>query len=387
MRDRVYLDWNATTPLRPEARAAMAAAFDISGNPSSVHSEGRAARKLIEDARGAVAAAIGADPRNVVFTSGGTEANALALTPGLRKGSGDPVQRLSVSAIEHPSVLAGGRFAQGAIEIAPVLPSGVIDLESLAAVLASGPPALVSVMLANNETGAIQPISQVAALVHEAGGVLHVDAVQAFLKIPINIKALGADILTVSAHKVGGPKGVGAVVVADGLEGLRAQVRGGGQEQGRRAGTENVAGIAGFGAAVRAAADSMDADVAWMKTLQVRLEDGLKDNRGTVIFSDTAPRLPNTTLVSAPGLKAETAVIGFDLEGIAVSSGSACSSGKVQPSHVLQAMKADPALLRGAIRLSLGWDSTEADIDRCLEAWRKLSGVLGKAHAIGLERF
>ena len=387
MRDRVYLDLNATTPLRPEARAAMAAAFDISGNPSSVHSEGRAARKLIEDARGAVAAAIGADPRNVVFTSGGTEANALALTPGLRKGSGEPVQRLIVSAIEHPSVLAGGRFAQGAIEIAPVLPSGVIDLESLAAVLASGPPALVSVMLANNETGAIQPISQVAALVHEAGGVLHVDAVQAFLKIPINIKALGADILTVSAHKVGGPKGVGAVVVADGLEGLRAQVRGGGQEQGRRAGTENVAGIAGFGAAVRAAADSMDADVAWMKTLQVRLEDGLKDNRGTVIFSDTAPRLPNTTLVSAPGLKAETAVIGFDLEGIAVSSGSACSSGKVQPSHVLQAMKADPALLRGAIRLSLGWDSTEADIDRCLEAWRKLSGVLGKAHAIGLERF
>ena len=387
MRDRVYLDWNATTPLRPEARSAMEAAFNISGNPSSVHSEGRAARKLIEDARGAVAAAIGADPRNVVFTSGGTEANALALTPGLRKGSGEPVQRLIVSAIEHPSVLAGGRFAQGAIEIAPVLPSGVIDLESLAAVLASGPPALVSVMLANNETGAIQPISQVAALVHEAGGVLHVDAVQAFLKIPINIKALGADILTVSAHKVGGPKGVGAVVVADGLEGLRAQVRGGGQEQGRRAGTENVAGIAGFGAAVRAAADSMDADVAWMKTLQVRLEDGLKDNRGTVIFSDTAPRLPNTTLVSAPGLKAETAVIGFDLEGIAVSSGSACSSGKVQPSHVLQAMKADPALLRGAIRLSLGWDSTEADIDRCLEAWRKLSGVLGKAHAIGLERF
>lgn len=387
MRDRVYLDWNATTPLRPEARAAMAAAFDISGNPSSVHSEGRAARKLIEDARAAVAAALGADSRNVVFTSGGTEANALALTPGLRKGGGEPEQRLIVSAIEHPSVLAGGRFARGAIEIAPVLPSGVIDLENLAAVLASGPPALVSVMLANNETGAIQPIPQVAALVHEAGGVLHVDAVQAFLKIPINIKALGADILTVSAHKVGGPKGVGAVVVADGLEGLHAQMRGGGQEQGRRAGTENVAGIAGFGAAVRAATGSMDADAVRMKALQMRLEDGLRDNRGTVIFSDNAPRLPNTTLVSALGLKAETAVIGFDLEGIAVSSGSACSSGKVQPSHVLQAMKADPALLRGAIRLSLGWDSTEADIDRCLEAWRKLSGVLGKAHAIGLERF
>lgn len=387
MRDRVYLDWNATTPLRPEARAAMAAAFDVSGNPSSVHSEGRAARKLIEDARGAVAAAAAADPRNVVFTSGGTEANALALVPGLHRSPGGQVQRLIVSAVEHPSVLAGGRFARGAIEIAPVLPSGMIDLESLATMLASAPPALVSVMLANNETGAIQPIPEVAALVRESGGVLHVDAVQAFLKIPISIKAIGADILSVSAHKVGGPKGVGAVVVAAGLEGLHAQVRGGGQEQGRRAGTENVSGIAGFGAAVRAAAGSMAAETVRMKALQMRLEDGLRDHRDAVIFSNEAPRLPNTTLVSAPGLKAETVVIGFDLEGIAVSSGSACSSGKVQPSHVLEAMKVDPALLRGAIRLSLGWDSTEADIDRCLEAWRKLSGVLGKAHAIGLERF
>ena len=387
MRDRVYLDWNATTPLRPEARAAMAAAFDVSGNPSSVHSEGRAARKLIEDARGAVAAAPAADPRNVVFTSGGTEANALALVPGLHRSPGGQVQRLIVSAVEHPSVLAGGRFARGAIEIAPVLPSGMIDLESLATMLASAPPALVSVMLANNETGAIQPIPEVAALVRESGGVLHVDAVQAFLKIPISIKAIGADILSVSAHKVGGPKGVGAVVVAAGLEGLHAQVRGGGQEQGRRAGTENVSGIAGFGAAVRAAAGSMAAETVRMKALQMRLEDGLRDHRDAVIFSNEAPRLPNTTLVSAPGLKAETVVIGFDLEGIAVSSGSACSSGKVQPSHVLEAMKVDPALLRGAIRLSLGWDSTEADIDRCLEAWRKLSGVLGKAHAIGLERF
>ncbi len=387
MRDRVYLDWNATTPLRPEARAAMAAAFDVSGNPSSVHSEGRAARKLIEDARTAVATAVGADLRNVVFTSGGTEANALALAPGLLRGGGQPVQRLIVSAIEHPSVLAGGRFAQGEVQIASVLPSGVIDLASLAAMLANGSPALVSVMAANNETGAIQPVPQVAALVHEAGCLLHVDAVQALSKIPINIRDLGADILTVSAHKVGGPKGVGAVVVADGLAGLHAQVRGGGQEQGRRAGTENVAGIAGFGAAVRAATASMEADVARMKALQARLEAGLRNQPGTVIFADTVSRLPNTTLVSAPGLKAETAVIGFDLERIALSSGSACSSGKVQPSHVLQAMKADPGLLKGAIRLSLGWETTEADIDRCLEAWIKLSGVLGKAHAIGLERF
>jgi len=387
MRDRVYLDWNATTPLRPEARSAMEAAFNISGNPSSVHSEGRAARKLIEDARSAIAAAVGADQRNIVFTSGGTEANALALGPGLCRAGGEPVQRLIVSAIEHPSVLAGGRFAQGAIQVAPVLPSGVFDLTSLAGLLESGPPALVSVMLANNETGAIQPIPEVAALVHGAGGVLHVDAVQAFSKMPINIKALGADILTVSAHKVGGPKGIGAVVASAGIEGLHALIRGGGQEQGRRAGTENVAGIAGFGAAVRAAIGAMDVDAPRMKALQERLEIGLRNHPGTVIFSDAVSRLPDTTLVSAPGLKAETAVIGFDLEGIAVSSGSACSSGKVQPSHVLQAMKADPALLQGAIRLSLGWDTTEADIDRCLEAWIKLSGVLRKATAIGLEQF
>lgn len=387
MRKRVYLDWNATTPLRPEARAAMAAAFDVGGNPSSVHSEGRAARRLIEDARAAVAEAVGADLRNIIFTSGGTEANALALAPGLRKGGGEPAWRLIVSAIEHPSVLAGGRFGEGLVEIAPVLPSGVIDLDGVAGLLASGSPALVSVMLANNETGAIQPVSEVAALVHEAGGLLHVDAVQALAKMPININALGADILTVSAHKIGGPKGIGAVAVAPGLEGLHALVRGGGQEQGRRGGTENVGGIAGFGAAVRAATAAMDGDTARMRSLQARLERGLREHPGTVIFSDSASRLPNTTLVSAPGLKAETAVIGFDLEGIAVSSGSACSSGKVQPSHVLQAMKADPALLQGAIRLSLGWDTTEADIDRCLEAWIKLSGVLRRATAIGLEQF
>ena len=297
------------------------------------------------------------------------------------------MERLIVSAVEHPSVLAGGRFDRGVIETAPVLPSGVIDLKRLADLLAGRPPALVSVMLANNETGAIQPVPEVAALVHEAGGLLHVDAIQALSKISTNISVLDADILTVSAHKVGGPKGVGALIVADGLYGLQAQFRGGGQEQGRRAGTENVAGIAGFGAALRAAMASADANAVRMKALQARLETGLMEEPQSVIFSSSVPRLPNTTLVSMPGMKAETAVIGFDLEGVAVSSGSACSSGKVQPSHVLQAMNADPALISGAIRLSLGWDSTEADVDRCLEAWRKLSGVLGKAHAIGLERF
>jgi cysteine desulfurase len=263
--------------------------------------------------------------------------------------------------------------------------SGVIDLDALAALLADNRPALVSVLLANNETGAIQPVREVAELVHEAGGVLHVDAVQALSKMPIDIKAIGADILTISAHKIGGPKGVGAMIVGDTLSGLEALIRGG-QEQGRRAGTENVPGITGFGAAVSAAIASMEAVAARVR-LQARLEKGLRSHPGTVIFSDSVPRLPNTTLMSARGLKAETTVIGFDLAGIAVSSGSACSSGKVQPSHVLQAMNADPALLQGAIRLSLGWDTTEADIDRCLEAWIKLSSVLGKASATGLEQF
>jgi cysteine desulfurase len=387
-RRRTYLDWNATAPLRGEARAAMAAAFDVFGNPSSVHSEGRAARKLMEEARVAVAAALGADARNVVFTSGGTEANALALVPGLRRaGEAPPVRRLIVSAIEHPSVLAGGRFAPGEVAILPARPSGVVDLDALAGLVGARPSALVSVMLANNETGAIQPVAEVAALVHEAGGLLHVDAVQALGKISFNIKDLKADIVSVSGHKVGGPKGIGAVVLADGLNGLAPLLRGGGQEQGRRAGTENILGIVGFGAAAKAAMAALPEAAERMKALQARLETGLRKVSAVTIFSDSTARLPNTTLASAPGLKAETAVIGFDLEGIAVSSGSACSSGKVQPSHVLQAMGADPALIRGAIRLSLGWETKEADIDCCLEAWRKLSGVLGKTRAVGLEQF
>lgn len=387
MRERTYLDWNATAPLRGEARAAMAAAFDVFGNPSSIHTEGRAARRLMEDARAAVAAAMGADARNVVFTSGGTEANVLALAPGLRNAGRGPAVRLIVSAVEHLSVLAGGRFAPEEVALLPVRPSGIVNLDALAALLKASPPALVSVMLANNETGAIQPIAEVAALVHEAGGLLHVDAVQALGKIPFNIKGLQVDIISVSGHKVGGPKGIGALVLADGIGGLAPLQRGGGQEQGRRAGTENILGIAGFGAAVTAAITTLPQTAARVEALRERLETGLRAVSGVAIFSDEAPRLPNTTLVALPGLKAETAVIGFDLEGVAVSSGSACSSGKVQPSHVLEAMGADPALIRGAIRLSLGWETTEADIDRCLEAWRKLSGVLGKTCAVGLEQF
>ena len=386
--DRVYLDWNATTPLRPEARAAMAAAWDLSGNPSSVHAEGRASRRLVEDARAGIAEAVGADARNVVFTSGGTEANSLALTPGLRRNSGLPINRLIVAAIEHASVLTGGRFPREAIEVLGVTQSGVVDLDHLREILADGPPALVSVMSANNETGALQPIAEVADIVHAAGGLLHVDAVQVLGKISFNIKEMKGDLISISAHKIGGPKGIGALVLADGLNGLEASIRGGGQEQGRRAGTENVLGIAGFGAAAKAAMASLHDDIGRVESLRKRLETGLRQTRGVFVFCENTPRLPNTTLFTAPGLKAETAVIGFDLEGIAVSSGSACSSGKVQPSHVLEAMGFGPELAKGAVRLSLGWSTTEADIDCGLKAWRKLASALLKGYdETELERF
>jgi cysteine desulfurase len=377
--ERVYLDWNATTPLRAEARVAMEAAFELAGNPSSIHLEGRAARKLIEDARQRVAAALSAEPRNIVFTSGGTEANALALQPGLAGASGEPLQRLVVSAIEHVSVLSGGQFfSREQIEFAPVTLNGVVDLDALRVLLAGQPPALVAIMFANNETGVIQPIREVAAIVHEAGGLLHVDAVQAFGKILIDVRALGADLVSVSAHKLGGPKGVGALALASDQLNFAPVLRGGGQERNRRAGTENVAGITGFGAAVEAALPSLASETHRSTHLRNRLEAGLTSLGDVVVFGAQTLRLPNTTLFAAPGVRAETAVIGFDLEGIAVSSGSACSSGKVTPSHVLNAMQVRSELVQGAIRLSTGYLTSEADIERCLEAWRKLRGVLGK---------
>jgi cysteine desulfurase len=378
MTGRVYLDWNATTPLRAEARQAMSEALDLNGNASSVHAEGREARKWIEGARAAIANAVGAQPRNVIFTSGGTEANALALSPALRRGTGAVVERLVVSAIEHASVLAGGRFSQTAVVTTGVTPAGVIDLDRLRELLGDGPPALVSIMLANNETGAIQPVAAAAEIVHAAGGLLHVDAIQGFGKIPVGMKELGADLLTLSAHKIGGPKGVGALVLAEGLAGLEPLLRGGGQELSRRAGTENVAGIAGFGAAATAALAGLPGEAGHIEELRARLEGGLRQTAGVIVFSDSTQRLPNTTLFTVPGLKAETAVIGFDLAGIAVSSGSACSSGKVQPSHVLEAMGFDRETAQGAVRLSMGWSTRDTEVDRCLEAWRKLADNLLK---------
>lgn len=375
---RVYLDWNATAPMRPQAKAAMMQAMDLQGNPSSVHAEGRAARKIIEDARANVAKALGARSADVVFTSGGTEANALALMPGLRR-NGDVATRLIVSAVEHSSVRSGGQFPVEDVQIAPVTPSGVVDLERLQSLLAKGEPALVSVMLANNETGAIQPIPEIAELVHAAHGILHVDAVQGFGKINIDINALNADLLSVSAHKIGGAKGTGALILTERLAGFEPLIAAGGQEKGRRGGTENLPGIAAFGAAVAAHLDTGTAAMARMQKLRTKLETGLRAvTPGMIIFSGDVPRLPNTVLFSAPGMKAETAVIAFDLEGMAVSSGSACSSGKVHASPVLTAMGVDPALGQGAVRLSLGWDTTEAEVQYLLEAWISLSNVLVK---------
>jgi cysteine desulfurase len=250
------------------------------------------------------------------------------------------------------------------------------------------PPALVSIMLANNETGAVQPVAAAGEIVHSAGGLLHVDAIQAFGKIPFDIGALNADLVTLSAHKIGGPKATGALVLADGLLELEPLLRGGGQERGHRAGTENVAGMAGFGAAVSVAMNSLQRDPVRLEGLRNQLESGLRQTPGVMVFSAEVTRLPNTTLFTVPDLKAETAVIGFDLAGIAVSSGSACSSGKVQPSHVLQAMGFGPKIAQGAVRLSLGWSTSEADIDRCLETWRKLVGTLLKgSDETLLERF
>jgi cysteine desulfurase len=385
MAERSYFDWNATAPLRGEAREAFAKALALTGNPSSVHAEGRAARSVVEQAREQVAGLVGARPGDVFFTSSGTEANMLALTPAIETAAERrPRSRLLLSAVEHVSVRAGGRFSREAIEELPVDAVGRLDLAALTTAVAKTPRPLVSLMLANNETGVIQPVAEAAAIVHATGGLLHVDAVQAAGRIDCDIGTLGADLLTLSGHKIGALKGVGALVrrgedihIADPL------IRGGGQERGLRAGTENVAGIAAFGAAAAAAGHNRAAEAADMAALRTLIEAGLQTIMpGTVIFGAGAERLPNTTLFAASGLRAETAVIAFDLAGIAVSSGAACSSGKVQPSHVLAAMGVSPPLTRGAVRLSLGWSTSQADVEMFLGAWRKLASALSKEHGI-----
>jgi cysteine desulfurase len=370
MTTRSYLDYNATAPLRSEVREAMLMALDAHGNPSSVHAEGRAARALVESARAKVASLAGAQPENVIFTSGGSEANALALAA--RTGE---AWHCYISAVEHPSVLAGGRFYRESTSLIPVSGDGVIDLQVLEKELAKhhlgGWRPFVSLMAANNETGAVQPVAEAAKIVHDVGGVLHTDAVQVAGRLPLDFAALGADMMTLSAHKIGGPKGVGALVVREGVP-VEPLIKGGGQERRRRAGTENVAGIAGFGVAAELAA----AEVEKASELAA-LRDGLEKRAlavepGTVVVSGRVARLPNTSCLAVPGTKAETMVIGLDLAGVAVSAGSACSSGKVEASHVLSAMGLPSALARGAIRVSLGFGTVGADIERFIGAWSEL---------------
>lgn len=376
--ERAYFDWNATAPLRQQARAATVTALTATGNASSVHAEGRAARQLVEEAREKVARLTGAEPRNVTFTSGGTEANMLALTPAIETGGRkERCDRLFVSAIEHPSVLSGGRFGAGAVEELPVTANGEVDLNALESAVARADRPLVSVMLANNETGVIQPITAIAGVVHDVNGLLHVDAVQAAGRIDCDIRKLGADLLSVSSHKIGGPQGAGALVRCGDIHLSEPLIRGGGQERGQRAGTENVAAIAGFGVAAATAHAARQADAKRMVELRDKLEAGLKSaTPDVIIFGANAPRLPNTTLFTVPGLRAETAIISFDLNGISVSSGSACSSGKVQTSHVLAAMGVEPALAHGAVRVSLGWTTTESEVERLLIAWNKVVSSL-----------
>jgi cysteine desulfurase len=382
---RAYLDWNATAPLRPQARAAMIAASQHTGNPSSVHAEGRAARALIERAREEVAALVGAEARRLIFTSGATEANMLALTPHIELGSDRrPRDLLLVSAVEHPSVRCGGRFPPGRIEEIPVTARGTVDLAALESRLAelsrAGSRVLVSIMLANNESGIIQPIQNAAEMIHAAGGLLHVDAVQAAGRIPCAIDALGADLLSLSSHKLGGPKGAGALIArTEALHLADPLIRGGGQERGSRAGTEAVAALAGFGGAAAAACGALAEAHRRVSRLRDRFESELKQvTPEAVIVGADAERLPNTTLFAVAGVKADTTVIALDLAGVAVSSGAACSSGKIQPSHVLAAMGFGQALAKSAIRVSLGHSTTESEVDQCVDAWKKVYKALHK---------
>ena len=361
-----YLDHNATRPVRPAVREAMLSALELGGNPSSVHRRGRLARRAVEQAREQVAALVGAASDRVVFTSGATEANQLALL-----GAAGGRRRL-VSAIEHESVLAAD---PAAIRL-PVGADGVLDLAALDSLLRGTGPALASVMLANNETGVIQPVAEAAAVAHRHGALLHCDAVQAAGRLSLRMAALGVDLMSLSAHKIGGPQGVGALVLGEGVE-VTALLRGGGQEYGRRAGTENVSGIVGFGVAATLA----QADIATISSIG-ELRDGLERSLrqavpGVAIFGARAERLANTSCLAMPGVGAETQVMALDLAGVAVSAGAACSAGRVKPSSVLAAMGVDEALAASAIRVSLGSESEAWEIERFAAAWLALYGRAG----------
>jgi cysteine desulfurase len=355
-------------PLRPEAKAAMISAFDAVGNPSSVHAEGRRVRSIIENARESVARLAGAKLSEIVFTSGATEANNWVMA--------QPWASILTSGVEHDSVLAPARASNGEVVMLPVDPLGVVRTENAAELLSSrsfGDRSLIALQLANSEMGVVQPVGEIAELARSHGIVVHTDAVQAAGRMPIDFAALGVDTLAISAHKFGGPKGVGALVVRDHLD-LVPFIRGGGQERRRRAGTENVAAIAGFGAAAEAALRDLEA-MTNVKALRDGLEAEVKRlSPGAVIVGEGAPRLANTTALALPGKLAETLVIRLDLAGIAVSAGSACSSGKVGASHVLQAMGLGQDVAAGTIRISLGATTTKEDIAAFLAAWKTIVG-------------
>lgn len=359
MQKQIYLDYNATSPIRADVIQKMVEVMEQGGNPSSVHASGRRARNIVEDARRQVAALAGSKPQEIIFTSGGTEANNMVL-----HGFAD--RRLIISAGEHDSM----RAAEGATDV-KLLPSGLVDLAHLKELLErDARPALVSIMLANNETGVIQPIVDIAEIVHGAGGVLHTDAIQAFGKISFNFKELGVDLMTLSSHKIGGPQGVGALILREGLV-MKPLQKGGGQELGRRGGTENVAGIAGFGLAAEQARAELDQYLR-LATLRDQMEGEILQNSDGVIFGQDATRLPNTACIQMPGVPSELQVMNFDLAGIAVSAGSACSSGKVKASHVLTAMGHDEETASQSLRVSMGRETTEKDVDTFVQAWKKL---------------
>ncbi|MBB3453051.1 cysteine desulfurase [Rhizobium sp. BK313] len=375
---RLYLDWNATAPLHSAARDAMLHALDLYGNPNSVHGEGRATRAAIEGARRQVASLTGAEPAHVIFTSGATEAANMVLTPEFRMGRTPlAIGHLFISAIEHPALREGGRFRKEEISEIPVTSNGVVDLVALETMLsaydkASGLP-MVAIMLANNETGILQPVHEAAKIVQAFGGVFVVDAVQAAGRVPLDIKAIGADFLIVSSHKIGGPKGAGALVSRGEVLMPKPLIHGGGQEKGHRSGTENALAVIGFGAAAAATIIEFDSRNATVEKLRDRLEEGMRlAAPDVIIHGKGSPRVPNTSFFTLPGLKSETGQIAFDLEGVAISAGSACSSGKVGESHVLVAMGCDPKL--GALRISLGFTTTEEDVERAIAAFARIAG-------------
>ncbi len=385
--EAIYLDYNATAPVKPQVSEAIAKALAMTGNPSSVHQFGRDARNAVELARDQVAAMIGARPEEVVFTAGGTEANNMALN-GVRR------RRLIISAIEHPSVLRAAEAIadsnsagnESELVVLPVDGEGVVLIDALDQALGSNADdALVSVMLANNETGVIQPVAEITSLAQQRGALVHCDAVQAPGRIAFDVASLGVDMLSLSAHKFGGPKGVGALFVQGALD-LQPLIVGGGQERGRRPGTENVAGIVGFGVAAELAVDDLQR-APHLSAMRDRAEQTLSDIDPKVrVFSAGAERLPNTSCLSMPGVQSEMQVMGLDLAGIAVSAGSACSSGKVEPSHVLRALGLPDAETGCAIRISFGWASRDEEVDKLVGAWRAFYAGLTARYTSGVSQ-